>query len=130
VFYFEKMEVNDFRNDVLLAEACRADVDKLCKHVEPGAPPAPARRAPAARRTSFVRARRAGRLRRSAPLRHTSARRNPDEQPVSICPTVVQISFGIIRTSPKAGPTSPMRDAAPLEALGACQAGALGRGSG
>lgn len=36
VFYFEKMEVNDFRNDVLLAEACRADVDKYCKHVEPG----------------------------------------------------------------------------------------------
>ncbi|KAK9838535.1 hypothetical protein WJX81_005974 [Elliptochloris bilobata] len=36
VFYFEKMEVNDFRNDVLLAEACRSDVDKFCKHVEPG----------------------------------------------------------------------------------------------
>ncbi len=38
VFYFEKMEVNDFRNDVLLAEACRSDVDAYCKHVEPGAP--------------------------------------------------------------------------------------------
>ena len=38
VFYFEKMEVNDFRNDVLLAEACRYDVDTFCKHVEPGAP--------------------------------------------------------------------------------------------
>ena len=37
VFYFEKMEVNDFRNDVLLAEACRSDVDKFCKHTEPGA---------------------------------------------------------------------------------------------
>lgn len=37
MFYFEKMEVNDFRNDVLLAEACRSDVDKYCKHVEPGA---------------------------------------------------------------------------------------------
>ena len=37
VFYFEKMEVNDFRNDVLLAEACRSDVDKYCRHVEPGA---------------------------------------------------------------------------------------------
>lgn len=37
VFYFEKMEVTDFRNDVLLAEACRSDVDKYCKHVEPGA---------------------------------------------------------------------------------------------
>ena len=36
VFYFEKMEVTDFRNDVLLAEACRADVDKYCKHVQPG----------------------------------------------------------------------------------------------
>ncbi|BDA41257.1 probable Golgi apparatus protein 1 [Coccomyxa sp. Obi] len=36
VFYFEKMEVNDFRNDVLLAEACRTDVDKYCKHIEPG----------------------------------------------------------------------------------------------
>ena len=36
VFYFEKMEVNDFRNDVLLAEACREDVDKFCKNVEPG----------------------------------------------------------------------------------------------
>ena len=40
VFYFEKMEVNDFRNDVLLAEACRSDVDKFCRHVEPGALPA------------------------------------------------------------------------------------------
>ena len=37
VFYFEKMEVNDFRNDVLLAEACRSDVDKFCKHTQPGA---------------------------------------------------------------------------------------------
>ena len=36
VFYFEKMEVSDFRNDVLLAEACRTDVDKYCRHVEPG----------------------------------------------------------------------------------------------
>jgi hypothetical protein len=39
VFYFEKMEVNDFRNDVLLAEACRQDVDRYCKHVDPGAHP-------------------------------------------------------------------------------------------
>lgn len=30
------MEVNDFRNDVLLAEACRTDVDKYCKNVQPG----------------------------------------------------------------------------------------------
>lgn len=41
VFYFEKMEVNDFRNDVLLAEACRPDVDRFCKHVEPGQAPRP-----------------------------------------------------------------------------------------
>ena len=38
VFYFEKMEVNDFRNDVLLAEACRQDVDKFCKNTQPGMP--------------------------------------------------------------------------------------------
>ena len=37
VFYFEKMEVNDYRNDVILAEACRTDVDKLCKSVPKGA---------------------------------------------------------------------------------------------
>eukprot|EP00884_Botryococcus_braunii_P009912 jgi/Botrbrau1/18922/Bobra.177_2s0076.1 len=36
VFYFEKMEVTDFRNDVLLAEACRSDVDRWCKNVPPG----------------------------------------------------------------------------------------------
>ncbi|KIY98535.1 Golgi apparatus protein [Monoraphidium neglectum] len=36
VFYYQLMEVNDFRNDVILAEACRADVDKYCKDVEPG----------------------------------------------------------------------------------------------
>ena len=37
VFYFEKMEVDDYRNDVLLAEACRTDVETHCKNVEPGA---------------------------------------------------------------------------------------------
>ena len=37
VFYFEKMEADDYRNDVLLAEACRLDVDKFCKNVKPGA---------------------------------------------------------------------------------------------
>ncbi|DBA68142.1 TPA: hypothetical protein ACH3X2_013949 [Trebouxia sp. C0005] len=37
VFYFKKMEVTDFRNDVLLAEACRDDVDELCSKVKPGA---------------------------------------------------------------------------------------------
>ena len=31
-------QVTDFKNDVLLAEACRQDVDKLCATVEPGAP--------------------------------------------------------------------------------------------
>ncbi|KAK9797745.1 hypothetical protein WJX73_005342 [Symbiochloris irregularis] len=36
VFYFEKMEVTDYRNDVILAEACRTDVDKLCKSVPKG----------------------------------------------------------------------------------------------
>ncbi|WIA10933.1 hypothetical protein OEZ85_011098 [Tetradesmus obliquus] len=36
VFYLEKMEVNDFRIDMALAEACRGDVDKLCKEVQPG----------------------------------------------------------------------------------------------
>ena len=29
-------KVNDFRNDVILAAACRDDVDKFCKDVEPG----------------------------------------------------------------------------------------------
>jgi Golgi apparatus protein 1 len=28
--------VTDFRNDVILAEACRTDVEKFCKDVEPG----------------------------------------------------------------------------------------------
>ena len=36
VFYFELMEVKDFRNDVILAEACRGDVEAYCKDVEPG----------------------------------------------------------------------------------------------
>lgn len=36
VFYFQKMEVSDYNNDVILAAACRADVDKFCKKVEPG----------------------------------------------------------------------------------------------
>uniref|UniRef100_A0A061SDF6 Golgi apparatus protein 1 n=1 Tax=Tetraselmis sp. GSL018 TaxID=582737 RepID=A0A061SDF6_9CHLO len=34
--YFQKMEVQDFRNDVILAEACRQDVDAYCDMVEPG----------------------------------------------------------------------------------------------
>lgn len=36
VFYFEKMEVSNFHNDVILAAQCRADVDKFCKDVPPG----------------------------------------------------------------------------------------------
>jgi len=36
VFYYQLMEVSDFRNDVILAEACRQDVEKYCKDVEPG----------------------------------------------------------------------------------------------
>jgi len=36
VTYFINMEVTDFRNDVILAEACRTDVDKICADVEPG----------------------------------------------------------------------------------------------
>jgi golgi apparatus protein 1 len=36
VFYFMKMEVSDFRNDVMLAEACKLDVVKWCQDVEPG----------------------------------------------------------------------------------------------
>jgi Cysteine rich repeat len=36
VFYFIKMEVSDFRNDVMLAEACKPDVDSHCADVEPG----------------------------------------------------------------------------------------------
>ncbi len=37
MFYYELMEVSDFRNDVILAEACRGDVESFCKDVEPGA---------------------------------------------------------------------------------------------
>ena len=36
VEYFVRMEVHDFRNDILLAEACRADVDAFCGGVAPG----------------------------------------------------------------------------------------------
>ena len=38
VFYFQKMEVRDFRNDVILAESCRADVDTYCPSIEAGPP--------------------------------------------------------------------------------------------
>jgi len=36
VDYFIGMEVSDFRNDVMLAEACRGDVEQFCGSVEPG----------------------------------------------------------------------------------------------
>jgi Cysteine rich repeat len=36
VEYFEKMEIRDFRNDIILAEACRADVESMCANVKPG----------------------------------------------------------------------------------------------
>ena len=36
VSYYEKMGVEDFTNDLSLAEACRGDVDKFCSKVEPG----------------------------------------------------------------------------------------------
>lgn len=36
VFYFQKMEVRDFRNDVILAETCRVDVDTYCPKIDPG----------------------------------------------------------------------------------------------
>lgn len=42
VSYFEKMEVSNFRNDIILAEACRDDVDKFCTDVEAGACSVPA----------------------------------------------------------------------------------------
>ena len=39
IFYFEKMEADDYRNDPLLAEACHQDVIDYCEDVEPGAIP-------------------------------------------------------------------------------------------
>ena len=36
VFYFVRMEVSDFQNDVILAEACKTDVESLCPKVEHG----------------------------------------------------------------------------------------------
>lgn len=36
VVYFQKMEVQDFRNDVILAETCRNDVDQFCSDVQAG----------------------------------------------------------------------------------------------
>ena len=37
VFQFEKMEVSDMRNDAPMALACKADLEKYCKGVKPGA---------------------------------------------------------------------------------------------
>lgn len=36
VYYYEKMEVSNYKNDIILAEACRGDVDRFCSTVEPG----------------------------------------------------------------------------------------------
>jgi Golgi apparatus protein 1 len=36
VLYFEKMEVSNFNNDVILAAACREDVQTHCKDVNAG----------------------------------------------------------------------------------------------
>lgn len=36
VLYFEKMEVSNFNNDVILAAACRGDVQKFCSDVQSG----------------------------------------------------------------------------------------------
>eukprot|EP01026_Neomeris_dumetosa_P014680 TRINITY_DN1539_c0_g1_i1.p1 TRINITY_DN1539_c0_g1~~TRINITY_DN1539_c0_g1_i1.p1 ORF type:complete len:468 (-),score=66.09 TRINITY_DN1539_c0_g1_i1:500-1903(-) len=36
VLYFIKMEITDFRNDITLAEMCRADIDQFCGTIEKG----------------------------------------------------------------------------------------------
>ncbi|KAG2498297.1 hypothetical protein HYH03_003558 [Edaphochlamys debaryana] len=36
VLYFEKMEVSNFNNDVILAAACRTDVQQFCADILPG----------------------------------------------------------------------------------------------
>eukprot|EP00878_Enallax_costatus_P015261 GHUV01015979.1.p1 GENE.GHUV01015979.1~~GHUV01015979.1.p1 ORF type:complete len:801 (+),score=251.73 GHUV01015979.1:135-2405(+) len=36
VYYFQKMEVSNYHNDVILAAQCRNDVEKFCKNVQPG----------------------------------------------------------------------------------------------
>lgn len=36
VYYYEKMEVQNYKNDIILAEACRSDVEQFCSLVEPG----------------------------------------------------------------------------------------------
>ncbi len=37
VEYFQKMEVTDFHNDSILAEACRGDLEAHCAKIQPGA---------------------------------------------------------------------------------------------
>ena len=37
VQYYQKMGIENFRNDPILADACRADVDKYCSKTQPGA---------------------------------------------------------------------------------------------
>lgn len=39
VYYFQKMEVSNYHNDVILAAQCRADVEKFCKNIQPGEQP-------------------------------------------------------------------------------------------
>ncbi|GBF91963.1 hypothetical protein Rsub_04687 [Raphidocelis subcapitata] len=53
VLFFTKMEVQDFRVNLGLAEACRADIDAHCAGVEPGAGRVPACLAAAARKTKL-----------------------------------------------------------------------------
>jgi golgi apparatus protein 1 len=36
VLYFQKMEVSNYHNDVILAAQCRDDVERFCKNVQPG----------------------------------------------------------------------------------------------
>lgn len=36
VYYFQKMEVSNYHNDVILAAQCRNDVEKFCKNVQAG----------------------------------------------------------------------------------------------
>jgi Cysteine rich repeat len=37
VQYYQKMGIENFRNDPILADACRADVDNFCPKTQPGA---------------------------------------------------------------------------------------------
>lgn len=37
VYYYQKMEVSNYKNDIILAEACRSDVDRFCYNIPAGA---------------------------------------------------------------------------------------------